>query len=116
MTAVDRLDYELAELLDQDDALGHPSWCDRALCTVELDGDGLTGFHESRRLASVETDVDLWAAADFHISIEQWCRDDAPYVRLIVNGESGHAIVSLAPDQIGPLVDAITAAAKAVPR
>ena len=107
-------DAGLFRLLEANDELGHPSWCDLSLCTVERERGELTGFHESRRLATVETDVDSWAAGDFYFSLEQWCADAAPGVRLIVNAEGGHATVSLPPGQIAPLIAAITTAGEAV--
>ena len=118
MTAVDRWDYALADLLAEDAKLGHPSWCDRGACYVKYDCDGgLTGSHLSAQLAAAKTDDETGCnPADYYFRLEQWCTASAPVVRLDVMADYGDLTVSLHPDQLGPLVDAITTAAKAVSR
>jgi hypothetical protein len=110
MTAVDGLDYELAELLDQDAALGHPSWCDKGLCCVSHDNDGsLVGFHE-RHVATVA--IDSWQSGDLVLSVSQFAQDPAPVVRVAVYLDDVYGSVPLALGDVAPLLAAITAAAE----
>jgi hypothetical protein len=110
-------DADLFRLLQENDDLQHPRWCDLSLCTVEREriGGELTGFHLSRPIAAVATDESVWNPADFTLAIEQWTGGPAT-VRLTVSGEDGFALVPLAAADAAALVAALTAAAQAVTR
>lgn len=111
MTAAADWDTALLRLLAEDAELGHPAWCDRSVCSVEWEAGELTGAHQSALLAAVKTDDDTGAnPADFYFSLEQWCANDTPVVQVAVMADHGSITVTLHPDQLAPLVDAITAA------
>ena len=114
MTAVSDWDADLFRLLDEDDALNHPSWCDKGLCTVEREGVGgdLTGFHNSRQLAAVG--VHSYEEGDLYLSIAQFAKDTAPTVNLVISIDDCSGLVPLALGDLFPLVAALADAAEVV--
>jgi hypothetical protein len=105
--AVDRLDYELVDLLDQDDALGHSTWCDRSACSVVRESDGsLFGFHETRTVADVE--LNGWEPGEVVVTLAQQSTADKPSIHLQLATETLWTLLPIAVEDVAPLVAALT--------
>lgn len=106
----DHWDTGLARLLEADAELGHPVWCDRALCEVEMEADGnLYGFH--RATVTAVLDLGGYSPGTVTVQVEQFGAYDQPVIELHVLTEDVSTTVPLALADVAPLVAAMTAAA-----